>query len=97
MAAYAVHYTYVPETAEMTAARPGHVDFLTELHAAGTLLVSGRLTEGDPLGALLIVRGESVEEVESIMDGDPFYTGGFVAERQVRRWNIVFGAIEGAE
>lgn len=97
MAAYAVHYTYVPETDEMTAARPAHVDFLTELHSAGTLLVSGRLTEGDPLGALLIIRGESVEEVEKIMDGDPFFSGGFVAERQVRRWNIVFGAIDGAE
>lgn len=97
MAAYAVNYTYVPETEEMTAARPGHVDFLTDLHSAGTLLVSGRLTEGDPLGALLIIRGESVEEVEKIMDGDPFFSGGFVAERQVRLWNIVFGAIDGAE
>lgn len=97
MAAYAVTYAYIPETEEMVAVRPSHVDFLQGLHDRGTLLVSGRLTEADPLGALLIIRGESVAEVEAIMDGDPFFQGGFVAERTVRKWNIVFGAIAGAE
>lgn len=97
MAAYAVTYAYVPETEEMVAARPSHVDFLKGLNEQGTLLVSGRLTEADPIGALLIIKGESVDEVAAIMDGDPFFAGGFVAERTVRRWNIVFGAIDGAE
>lgn len=97
MAAYAVTYAYVPETEEMVAVRPSHVDFLSGLHEQGTLLVSGRLTEADPLGALLIIRGTSVDQVTAVMDGDPFYAGGFVAERTVRRWNIAFGSIEGAE
>ena len=97
MSAYAVTYAYVPETEEMTATRDRHVEFLKGLHEKGDLLVSGRLTEAEPLGALLIIRGESVAEVEAIMDGDPFYAGDFVAERTVRRWNIVFGAIDGAE
>lgn len=97
MAAYAVTYTYVPETEAMTQARPSHVDFLGSLHEKGDLLVSGRLTESDPLGALLIIRGESVEEIEKIMDADPFYSGGYVAQRRIQRWNIAFGSIEGAE
>ncbi|MEV4902770.1 YciI family protein [Citricoccus sp. NPDC055426] len=97
MAAYAVTYAYVPETEEMVAVRPTHVDFLKGLHEQGTLLVSGRLTEAEPLGALLIIKGDSVDEVASIMDGDPFYAGGFVAERTVRKWNIAFGSIAGAE
>lgn len=97
MAAYAVTYAYVPETEEMVAVRPSHVDFLAGLHEQGTLLVSGRLTEAEPLGALLIIRGDSVEEVSQVMDQDPFYAGGFVAERTVRRWNIAFGSIAGAE
>ncbi|MGD7003569.1 YciI family protein [Corynebacterium halotolerans] len=94
MAEYAVTYAYVPENDEMAAIRPTHVDFLRELHERGTLLVSGRLTECDPLGALLIIRGDSVEEVEATMDEDPIYSGGFVSERLVRRWNIAFGGIE---
>lgn len=97
MTAYAVVYAYVPETEAMAEARPGHVEFLKELHTNGELLVSGRLIEGDPEGALLIIKGESVAEVEQLMDADPLYSGGFIAERRVRRWNIAFGSIEGAE
>lgn len=97
MAAFAVTYTYVPETQEMTDTRPEHVEFLKGMYEEGRLLVSGRLTDAEPLGALLIIRAESVEEVEGVMDGDPFHRGGFITERLVRRWNIVFGSIEGAE
>lgn len=94
MSAYAVTYAYVPENDEMAAIRPTHVDFLKSLHERGTLLISGRLTECDPLGALLIIEGETVDEVESIMDEDPIYAGGFVSERLVRRWNVAFGGIQ---
>lgn len=97
MSAYAVTYAYVPENEEMAAIRPTHVDFLKSLHENGDLLISGRLTDCDPLGALLIIKGESVEEVEEIMNQDPIYSGGFVSERLVRKWNIAFGAIEGTK
>lgn len=96
MSIYAVTYTYVPETEEMVQARPAHVDFLGRLHERGRLLASGRLTESDPLGALLIITGEDRAEVESLMDGDPFHSGGFIAERLVRRWNIAFGVVGAA-
>lgn len=94
MSAYAVTYAYVPENEEMAAIRPTHVEFLKSLHERGTLLVSGRLTECDPLGALLIIEGDSVADVEAIMDEDPIFSGGFVSERLVRRWNIAFGGIK---
>lgn len=94
MSAYAVTYEYVPETEEMAEIRPTHVDFLKSLHESGTLLTSGRLTECDPLGALLIIKGDSAAAVESIMDEDPIYAGGFVSERRVRRWNIAFGGLQ---
>ncbi|MEU3847303.1 YciI family protein [Micrococcus terreus] len=93
MSIYAVTYTYVPETEEMTQTRPAHVDFLGRLHEEGRLLASGRLTETDPLGALLIITGQDVADVEALMDGDPFYAGGFISERLVRRWNIAFGVV----
>ena len=97
MSAYAVTYAYVPENEEMAAIRPTHVDFLKSLHENGDLLISGRLTECDPLGALLIIKGESVEEVEEIMNQDPIYSGGFVSERLVRKRKIAFGDIEGTK
>lgn len=96
MALYAVTYAYVPETEQMTAARPAHVDFLANLHQQGRLLASGRLTECDPLGALLIITGDSTTEVESLMDEDPFHIGGFIAERLVRQWNVAFGVVGAA-
>lgn len=97
MAAYAVTYSYVPETEAMQEARPRHVEFLADLFERGHILASGRLTEADPLGALIVVDGESTAAVESLLDGDPFYTGGFVAERLVRKWNIAFGSVGAPE
>lgn len=97
MSAYAVVYTYVPESEEMAAIRPTHVEFLKKLHEEGTLLVSGRLLETDPEGALLIIKGDSVSEIENIMNQDPIYDGGFVANRRIGKWNVAFGSIEGAE
>lgn len=93
MSIYAVTYSYVPETEEMTATRPSHVDFLARLHSDGRILASGRLTESEPLGALIVLNAESAAEAESIMDGDPFFAGGFVAERLIRCWNIAFGSV----
>jgi uncharacterized protein YciI len=96
VALYAVTYAYVPETEQMTQARPAHVDFLAGLHEQGRLLASGRLTECDPLGALLVITGDSVADVEALMDGDPFHVGGFIAERLVRQWNVAFGVVGAA-
>lgn len=93
MSIYAVTYAYVPETDAMNEARPAHVDFLGTLYENGRLLASGRLVETDPLGALLIITGEDQAEVETLMNDDPLYAGGFVAERLVRRWNIAFGVV----
>src|SRR5690625_7469084 len=62
MATFAVQYTYTDDADRVATFRPEHRAHLAELHAEGTLLLSGPLG-GDP-GALLIVTAESEERSE---------------------------------
>jgi len=90
MSAFAITYFYAGDVEARQVVRPGHIDFLSALHQAGTLLMSGPLEDGDA-GALLIVTGVSADEVVGLMDEDPFWRAGLVARREVQRWNVVFG------
>jgi uncharacterized protein YciI len=44
-----------------------------------------------PAGALLLVRAESPDAVEAVLDEDPFATSGLIADRTMRPWTPVFG------
>jgi uncharacterized protein YciI len=41
--------------------------------------------------ALLIWRAESLQELASLLDQDPFDIAGFIGERTITEWNPVFG------
>lgn len=93
MNTYAVVYTYGGDPSARDHHRPRHKDFLARLHEDGRLRVSGPLaSEGRP-GALLIIEGESTEDVARLMDGDPFQQEGLIASRSIDEWTIVFGGI----
>ena len=94
-AVFAVTYTYVQDPALLDEHRPDHRAFLRGLHEAGSLLLSGPLG-GEPAGGLLILRGESAEEVLALLDQDPFRTVGAIAARAVRPWDVVIGELPGA-
>lgn len=92
MGIYAVTYIYGPDTdVARDAHRPKHKDFLADLHEAGTLRVSGPLTDGT--GALLVLEAESADAVEELLDRDPFRQEGLIGERTVRGWSIFFGGL----
>ena len=76
MATYAVTYRYVDDAAR--------------LDEAGRLLLSGPLADGDP-GALLIVRGDDVQDAQGVLADDPFRREGLIAEATMRTWNVVIG------
>lgn len=42
-------------------------------------------------GALIVVSAESIEEVTTIFDHDPYWLGGHVLRRVVREWNPPLG------
>jgi uncharacterized protein YciI len=92
MGTFAVTYTYGPGTeAERDVYRPEHKQFLADLHEAGRLHVSGPVDGG--VGALLVLEGESRDEIAALLDGDPFHRHGLIGDRTVREWAIVFGGL----
>lgn len=85
MAIYAVTYGYTPDEEARDQLRPEHRAFLAGL---GELLLSGP-TDDD--GALLLFEAKSAAELEEVLDEDPFWAEGLVAERTVVEWNPVLG------
>ena len=90
MAIYAVTYRYTDDTAGIDQHRPEHRAFLRGRYEEGRLLLSGPLTDGEP-GALLIVRGDDVQDAQSVLADDPFRREGLIAEATIRGWNVVIG------
>ena len=93
MSLFAVSYAYAPNSDDgRNELRPAHMAFLQNLFDTERLIVSGPVDAAGPTpGALLIIAGDSAEEVDMLMGQDPFATAGYV-ERQVRSWDPKFGA-----
>ncbi|MFD5598552.1 YciI family protein [Leucobacter sp. NPDC058333] len=93
MSLFAVSYRYAAGSeAGRDEHRPLHLEFLQGLFDSGQLVVSGPTdpTGAEP-GAMLIIRGDSADQVDQLMAQDPFAERGYV-ERVVREWAVKFGA-----
>lgn len=87
---FAVLYTYATDTAKLDEVRPEHRRYLSsfpENVGAGPLLGT------DPGRALLLFRAESLEAVTRLLDADPFYAAGLIANREVFGWNPATGSL----
>lgn len=75
---------------ERLAARPAHREALGRLHAEGKLFAAGPWA--DDQGALLVFTVGRADEIEAILEADPYYrrTPG-VEVRGVREWAPVVG------
>ena len=93
MAIFAVIYRYTTDSAALDEHRPVHRDYLRSLYEAGKIVVSGPLGEGGHPSALLIMDCGSAEEVEELLNKDPFHDRNLIVDREVRPWNIAFGSI----
>lgn len=93
MALFAVSYQYAADSeAGRDTHRPEHLVFLQGLFDSKRLVVSGPTEVAGPNpGALLIISGESAEDVDALMSQDPFAQQGYV-ERKVLSWEPKFGA-----
>jgi len=89
MPTFAVNYTYAASPEALNEIRPIHREFLSDLQEKGVLLASGPMVETS--AALLILSGDSVEEIAHLLDADPFEIAGFIGERAIVQWNPVFG------
>lgn len=93
MTTFAVIYTYGNDDAARDEFRPVHKDFLETQYNAKSLLASGPINDDKP-GALLIMSGDSRDDVADLMDRDPFMQEGLIANREIREWNIFFGGFK---
>lgn len=93
MALFAVTYRYVQDAALLDRVRPEHRAFLADLHESGTLIASGPFVGGEP-GALLLLQGEHVGSIETVLEADPFRREGAIDVREIREWNVVIGSLQ---
>ncbi|MEL4358153.1 MULTISPECIES: YciI family protein [unclassified Luteococcus] len=95
MAYYSVVYTYGPDLATQDENRPTHRAFLGSLAEQGKLVASGPLVGTSPAKALILMCGDSADEVRGWLSEDPFQQLGQVADVQVDEWNPVIGILAG--
>jgi uncharacterized protein YciI len=89
MPIFVVTYLYTAPTNQIDEIRPIHRAWLSGLLEQKVLLASGPMV--DTPEALLIFRGESVEELAKLLDNDPFDIAGCIGSRTIQSWNPVFG------
>lgn len=94
MTVFAVTYGYAADEIELNQLRPSHRQWLSELFDKQTLLASGPMM--DRSAALLIFKADSIEELNALLDNDPFELAGMIGERTIEAWNPVFGPFTGA-
>lgn len=90
MSHFAVHYAYVTDAALLDEHRPAHREFLRALVGSG-LLAAGAYPDTDSPAALLIVEADTSEDVERMLNDDPFMTVGAIASRRIERWDPPIG------
>ncbi|WP_375001505.1 YciI family protein [Aeromicrobium sp. CTD01-1L150] len=88
MAHFVVSYVYSAPESDLAPLRAEHRDYLAELEE---LVIAGPADQGR--GGLLVLRADTVEQVEALVAADPFVTAGFVGERIIRDWKPVLGPL----
>ncbi|AYD89835.1 hypothetical protein D4740_01240 [Actinomyces sp. 2119] len=89
---FTVEYHYVTDQDEaMGELRPSHRAFNAELASQDRLLAAGPYVGTHE--ALIIVRAQDEADALALLEDDPFYQAGFIAERVARQWNPVIGVL----
>ena len=89
MALFAVFNHYTDQAELVAKIRPQHRLFLGELLQQGTVAAYGPL--GDASQGLVIVQAESANDAERLMDQDPLFREGLIADRTILEWTVANG------
>jgi len=68
---FVIELTYKVDLAQIDAHMAAHVMFLRKYYASGNFLVSGRKIPRN--GGIIVAVGRSRQQIESIIQEDPFY------------------------
>ncbi|MEU6645963.1 YciI family protein [Saccharomonospora sp. NPDC046836] len=88
MAWFVVETRYVQE--KYGEVRPRHREYLKSLVERGIVAVAGPLENN--IGGLTLCQADSREELQQILDSDPYHLEGALAERTIREFTPVLGA-----
>lgn len=83
---YAVELAFSDDPARLEA-RPAHRDRMAALKEEGRVLAGGPWA--DESGALVVFLVDSREEVDALIEADPYYRAPGVTVVSVREWNAV--------
>ena len=78
---FVIELIYKADLSEIDAHMRAHMNFLKKYYAAGNFLVSGRKVPRD--GGIILATGKSREEVEGIVQEDPFVQHGLAEFRVI--------------
>jgi uncharacterized protein YciI len=79
---FVIELTYTADLAEIDAHMKAHVAFLRKYYASGNFLVSGRKIPRD--GGIIVATGRSREQIEAIVQEDPFHRHGLADFRIIQ-------------
>lgn len=99
MTVFAVRYTH-PDAPGWAEHLEAHTRWLLTQLQSGALLASGPITLEQPTedkarGALLLFQAASREELETLIESDPYSQQGLVSSLSVEEWNPLFGVFQG--
>jgi uncharacterized protein len=77
-----------PDTSKLLETRPLHRAYLASLIEKGSLMLAGGFA--DRSGGMILFEAGSTEEVEAMLQADPFQAAGVYGPRRIRPYNPVF-------
>lgn len=90
MARFAVELVYGEDRDHLAEVRPAHREYSKELAKRGVLLAAGPYQEGN--GALLVYEVDGSDELQRVLDADPYTEAGVIASTTIHEWNVVTGS-----
>ena len=79
---FVIELTYKVDLAQIDAHMAAHVRFLKKYYASGNFLMSGRKIPRE--GGIIVAVGKSRQEIETIIQDDPFYKRGLADFRIIQ-------------
>ena len=79
---FIIELIYKSDLSEIDAHMRAHMAFLHKNYEAGHFLVSGRKIPRD--GGIIVATGESLEQVQALMQHDPFVSQGLAEARIIQ-------------
>jgi uncharacterized protein YciI len=73
--------------------RDDHVAYLNKLKDEGSLVAAGPYT--DLTGGTILYQADTVQDVETLIAGDPYTQAEVTKDRHLREWKVTVGSVTG--